>query len=322
MFKIVQGHIYVITNKVNGKQYVGQTSRNIDTRFEEHCYDDRSTSSIHQAILKYGVNNFFIEELEQVDLSLLDEREQYWIQKLDTYRTGYNQNRGGNQSLGKYNNVLVIEANILVDSCEYLGREIVRVTNWAGGYVLKRLRKIIDTDKDFCGYHFKSVKANRDELTDIVDLENWIKTLNAKFQGQHIYCEELDKQFNTIGECARYLIDNNYYTGDSTQPIQNVISIISRCVKNDTTAKNLQDFHFYRAPGTTKQPGNDNPFQGTKIICPELDNKIFESQMDAVRYFIDNGIWTGIKAKTAKCRISDVVNGIFPDYRGYTFKKI
>ena len=80
MLKIVQGHIYVITNKVNGKQYVGQTSRNIDTRFEEHCYDNRSTSLIHQAIVKYGISNFSIEELEQVDLSLLDEREQYWIQ--------------------------------------------------------------------------------------------------------------------------------------------------------------------------------------------------------------------------------------------------
>lgn len=92
---MVQGHIYVITNNLNGKQYVGQTSRDIYTRFDEHCYDKRSTSHIHNAIQKYGVSNFSIKELETVDLTLLDQREQYWTEQLDTYRNGYNNNIGG-----------------------------------------------------------------------------------------------------------------------------------------------------------------------------------------------------------------------------------
>ena len=41
--------------------------------------------------------------------------------------------------------------------------------------------------------------------------------------------------------------------------------------------------------------------------------------MDAAKYFIDNKIWTGIKLKTAKLRVSDVVRGVFPNYKGYTF---
>lgn len=77
---------------------------------------------------------------------------------------------------------------------------------------------------------------------------------------------------------------------------------------------------FYRAPGTTKQPGNEHPYQKTKIYCPEI-NKHFESQSNAAEYFIQNKIWTGIKLKTAKCRISDIVNDVFPDYKGYTFTK-
>lgn len=46
---------------------------------------------------KYGIENFIIEELEQVeDESKLDEREIYWIQELQTYgRNGYNATKGG-----------------------------------------------------------------------------------------------------------------------------------------------------------------------------------------------------------------------------------
>lgn len=252
----------------------------------------------------------------------MDEREQYWIQKLNTYENGYNQTRCDNQNCRKYDNILIAECNIIVDSCEYLAREIVRITDWATPYIRKQLRQVVDTDLDFCGYHLKTIKANKDELTDIVDLENWIKTLNAKFQGQHIYCEELDKRFDTIGQGAQYLIDNNYYNGPSQKPIQTVISAISYGIKQDKAVPVLNDFHFYKVPGTTKQPGADESFRRAKIVCPELNNQIFDSQISAAHYFVENKIWTGIKVKTAKCRISDVVNGIFPDYRGYTFQRL
>ena len=92
---MLKGHIYVITNLINGKQYVGQTSRNIDTRYYEHCYDNRSTSAIHAAIVKYGVKNFKVEELEEVDITEMDSKEQYWIAKLNTFKDGYNKNIGG-----------------------------------------------------------------------------------------------------------------------------------------------------------------------------------------------------------------------------------
>ena len=317
---MVQGHIYVITNKINGKQYVGQTSRNIEDRYYEHCYDKRSTSHIHNAIQKYGISNFTIEELETVDLTLLDEREQYWIQQLDTYKNGYNKNIGGDQSFSVYDNIFIVEANIYVDSCEYLSREIARLTDWSLKFLTDKIKSVIDTDNTFCDYHLKTVKVYKNELTDIIDLENWIKTLNIKFQGQHIYCLELDKQFNTIGEASRFLIDNGYYKGTSKQPIQTVISIISNHIHKDSDTTSLGNLHFYRAPGTTKQTGSSTPFQSQRLYCPELD-KEFESGAKAAEYFINNKIWNGIKLKTAKLRISDVVNGIFPHYRNYTFIK-
>lgn len=318
---MVQGHIYVITNKVNGKQYVGQTSRDIDVRFDEHCYDSRSTSSIHKAIVKYGRLNFKLEELETVNLSLLDEREQYWIQKLDTYRNGYNQNRGGDQSCSKYDNIQIVENGFIIDSCEYLAREVCRLTDWSFRFLADKIRQAVDSDKDFLGYHIKSIKAYKTDLTDICDLENWIKTLNVKYQGQHIFCDELNMGFDTIGEAARYLVENGHYTGNSQMPIPTVVSIISKLLKDGTQSSVLNNFSFYRAPGTTKQKGNDNPFQNQKVYCPNLD-MTFDSCAEAARYLVDNKIWAGIKVKTARCRISDVLNDIFPHYRNFTFERV
>lgn len=321
--QLIKGSIYVITNKLTGEQYVGQTIRDIEDRWYEHCYDNRSTSSIHKDIVKFGISNFTIKELETVDIVELDKREQYWIAKLNTYVNGYNKNPGGHQSYGSYNQILIVENNFLIDSKEYLAREISRLTDWSLKFLSDKLAAIINTDKELCGYHFKTVKCNKEDLTDIVDLENWIKRLNVQFQGQHIYCFELDKEFETIGQAARFLIDNHYYTGNSKMPIQAVISLISKLIKEGKTSEVLENFHFYKTPITTKQSntGTQNPWVRQAIYCPELDLK-FVSCAACADYLVTNNIWSGIKVKTAKCRISDILNGVFTQYKGLSFQRI
>lgn len=87
--------IYVITNLINGKQYVGQTVR-FKERMWEHENDPRSQSVLHQAIQKYGADNFTADILEEVDdKNLLDELEIKWIVKLNTFHFGYNMTKGG-----------------------------------------------------------------------------------------------------------------------------------------------------------------------------------------------------------------------------------
>ena len=313
------GYIYVITNKINGKQYVGQTSRDIDTRFAEHWGDKRSNSAIHLAIQKYGVQNFKVEELECIPLNKLDEREKYWIAKLDTYTNGYNKNSGGNQSFGAYNQVIVVEKDYIFDSKEDMARQISNLTDWSFLYLKSKISEVINTEKTFFGYHLKSLKANQENYVDIVDFENWVKTLNIQYQGQHIYCQELDKEFDTVGEAAKFLVDNGYYKGNSLTPIQSLVTAIGYNINGKTeTANNMT---FYKVPGTTKNKGSNEPFISKKIYCPQID-KSFNSQTEAAQYFINNKIWTGIKLKTAKLRISDIVRGVFPHYRNYTFSEI
>jgi len=60
--------IYKITNKVNGKMYIGETNRTIEIRWRQHksrAKDPQYTEYLYQAMRKYGIENFTIECLEQ-----------------------------------------------------------------------------------------------------------------------------------------------------------------------------------------------------------------------------------------------------------------
>lgn len=96
--------IYCYTNKLNGKQYVGQ-SIDIEQRRRQHEKDFKNEkSAFHDAILKYGIENFIFSILEECSAQELDEKENFWITKLNTYYGGYNCNMGGKQhSIGEQN---------------------------------------------------------------------------------------------------------------------------------------------------------------------------------------------------------------------------
>lgn len=62
-------YIYVITNDVNGKQYVGKTNGTIEKRFKEHIKDSKrercEKRPLYNAINKYGIEHFSIKQLEE-----------------------------------------------------------------------------------------------------------------------------------------------------------------------------------------------------------------------------------------------------------------
>lgn len=101
--------IYKITDKRNNKIYIGRAV-NLDNRKWRHfCYihpENYSFSSlqseinmdIHKAMMESGnENDFIFEIIEECNVDLLDEKEQYYISLFhSTFPNGYNKTKGGN----------------------------------------------------------------------------------------------------------------------------------------------------------------------------------------------------------------------------------
>jgi group I intron endonuclease len=91
--------VYLITNLINGKQYVGQTVKSIDKRWKQHLRDvkRRTLPHLYKAIGKYDAENFSIQELhEAVTQEELDFAEIFYIALLGSKSPlGYNLTDGG-----------------------------------------------------------------------------------------------------------------------------------------------------------------------------------------------------------------------------------
>lgn len=91
--------IYLITNLLNGKQYVGKTKYTLAHRFTQHC-NNKYNTYIHNAIKKHGKDNFKIEQICTCADDCWRELEQFYIKKYHTHYSegGYNITWGGDDN--------------------------------------------------------------------------------------------------------------------------------------------------------------------------------------------------------------------------------
>lgn len=105
-----EGFIYCITNKINGKKYIGQTTRAVRKRWNEHKKEAsalrKHSKYLYTAMNSYGVDNFDIQTIQCVQktnkeelVSLLNVLEEQYI---NDFQTAWNQN-GYNLALGGLN---------------------------------------------------------------------------------------------------------------------------------------------------------------------------------------------------------------------------
>lgn len=96
--------IYKITNIINGKSYIGQ-STNIHRRWQAEIADSNNINChsydypLMRAFRKYGIDNFKFEIIEECRSEELNQKEVYWIDYFDTFFHGYNQTLGGDTTI-------------------------------------------------------------------------------------------------------------------------------------------------------------------------------------------------------------------------------
>ena len=93
--EIITG-IYAITNP-EGKVYVGQ-SVDVFKRFHVYHREEYRAMGVklYKSVEKFSSDEHFYEVLEECKSEMLDDREKYWIAKLDTKENGLNSTIGGN----------------------------------------------------------------------------------------------------------------------------------------------------------------------------------------------------------------------------------
>ena len=181
-------YIYIITNLINGKQYVGKTLFSVERRWKEHKQDylrkRNEKRPLYNAMEKYGVKNFRIDTLEECTAEDSSEREQYWIQYYNTFHEGYNVTLGGDgkkrlnykQILHDYDTTqlsaraIAEKNNCSVDSIKNIVAQYRTDPNW----------------KDRCAYEHR--------------------INNLGISGKSVVCIELNKIFPSATSAANWLI--------------------------------------------------------------------------------------------------------------------
>ena len=86
--------IYKITNNITNKNYIGETTRTLSARWQQHkirAKDDNNRTYLYLSMRKYGIENFSIEVIEECDDLERFERETHYIKSLNTLApNGYN----------------------------------------------------------------------------------------------------------------------------------------------------------------------------------------------------------------------------------------
>ena len=179
-------YIYIITNKINDKKYIGKTNRSIEERWKEHCKDRKRFTDrpLYRAMNKYGVENFKIEKLEEVST---DEeacaREEFWINYYNLYKCGYNATKGGDGRT-------YIDYDLVISTYEKFKNQ--KKTAEFLNISVDTVRKILKSNKQQITSSQEVIKKEYGEKVDMYDLsENYIKS------------------FTSLRDAGKYLIDNN-----------------------------------------------------------------------------------------------------------------
>lgn len=303
--KVINGDIYLITNLINGKLYVGQSrcpNGGYIGRWKDHIYvaerEEIPRWYIDRAIKKYGKENFKIELLERSEFNdidscvdWMDNRESFYISKLNTRANGYNLTDGGKGNRGRkiseYQKIKFLER---VSGYSRLGEKI---SDESKDRISKALKKFYSNDKN------KEIALQKRKLTmskRVYESHNKKPVLQYSSAGVFI------KEYDSIISASRY-----------TNISESKISLSCRHDKwkaNGFIFKYRSNFEF-NIPAKI----DSVQFYGARakqVDQISLDGYFIKSYPSAV----EAGKSVGVKGK----KISACISGDYKTYKGYIWK--
>ncbi len=198
----VFGVVYVVTNLVNDKKYVGVTTQKLKKRFNQHASCKKYP--LGKAIQNFGRQNFTIEVLEEcASKNELMCRERHFIAKLKTkVPNGYNLTDGGEGLVGCTNDtrkkisairpkrsVLCIETGTIFES-------LVAAAKWCNRNT-KSIARACKSNGTSASYHWQYLSGS--PLSEDTILK--MKTIRPKTA---VICVENGMKFESISEAASW----------------------------------------------------------------------------------------------------------------------
>lgn len=122
--------IYKATSATTGKVYIGQTTQTLQERINQHnshAFGHQYNYHFHNAIRKYGAEDFTYEIIEDgiKSVEVLNKREKYWISYYNSYYDGYNSTMGGDGTVRRDDELIV---KLFKDG--YTTQEICEITGY------------------------------------------------------------------------------------------------------------------------------------------------------------------------------------------------
>jgi hypothetical protein len=272
MEEIMIGTLYIVTNDINNKIYIGKTYQSLEDRWKRHVYDskriDRRTSGkFHVAINKYGAEHFKIQKITQFEEGTLEQKEIEYIAKYDSFNNGYNSTLGG-------------EGARLID---FSKSDILTIINaFDNGESINNIARTFDvssyTIKNIVCQNGRSVQSFDDVAVVRYSLDNkYIKT------------------YNTIKDAVPDILNDGY-----SADLRNLYRYIHEACETGCTRygskwkllKSLSNEEI-NINNTTINLGKSLKNSRVKrdsngVTCIELNIK-FNTFKDAAQYLVDNG---------------------------------
>lgn len=231
-----EGFVYLITNKINGKRYVGQTRTTIENRYKEHIKKgfhskEKNTKPLYIDLQKYGKENFCIKllcKIESTDINelvyKLNQKEKEFISKLKTTKPdGYNVHKASNNKyvLGHPTNVPLYKFDLNGNFIEYFSS--IREAQISLGVTIinKKMREACNN-----GFIYKGYRWSYDNIYNSDYLKNKIEICQekGKSRSKKVFQFDLDgnfiKEWNSIREATQNISNSKHKATGS--PISNV----------------------------------------------------------------------------------------------------